>query len=141
MKHVFFFVLCLVQVFSSRLKKYLATRQLFFGNPELEKGHPSLEIPSMVRPSNPDEKNLGWPDFIRLWKSHHLTIGEIKYVYTLCDLDRDTKISAFEWSNFHRLFVAPFQTEDVDGNYLLNIAETETTLESEPLQYSQLTKE
>jgi hypothetical protein len=83
----------------------------------------------MVRPSNPDDKALGWPDFIKLWKSHHLTIGEIKYVYNLCDLDRDTKISQFEWGNFHRLFINPFQTVDIDANYLLNIAETETTLE------------
>lgn len=79
---------------------------------------------------------MGWGDFIRMWKSHHLTLGEIKYLYGLCDLDRDTKISQFEWSNFHRLFIKPFETHDLDGNYLLNIAELEPTLESQELHYS-----
>jgi hypothetical protein len=75
-----------------------------------ESGEEDLKIP--IKIAAPGGRYISWPDFIKIWKSHHLTIGEIKYLYNLADLDRDTKISQMEWANFHRLFIEPFERED-----------------------------
>jgi len=41
-----------------------------------------------------------------------------------------------EWANFHRLFIEPFEKEDTDGNYILNLEELTNSFKTEELKFT-----
>lgn len=51
---------------------------------------------------------------------HVLTRGEIRSLFRLSDVNKDSKVDHNEWYHFYDLFVKPFENCDTDKDYLLN---------------------
>lgn len=71
----------------------------------------------------PDINFNGKSEFVqfeKLFKDRHMSKGEVRLLFRLTDLNKDTKVDTNEWFNFYTLFIAPFEACDKDKDYYLN---------------------
>merc|ERR1712000_288117 len=67
-------------------------------------------------------------EFSVFYRQHQMTLSEIQEIFNYADQNRDGKISNEEWSEFHRIFIMDFETNDVDHDYRLSNEEFKNTI-------------
>ena len=88
-----------------------------------------------------DDPGITFYTFISIYKNHHMTLGEIKHVFTTADMDKDNQIDRNEWKFFYKLFIKPFERCDEDLDYLLNEKEMTKCFESKYLNNTLIKKD